>query len=291
MRGFAAPGAAENDDFEGNTDDTDDGDAAAYGGDTAMHIATRCSDVVAVMLLLRDGADYAVLNDDGSTPLHIAASRGHLSVVHALLHCIVPKGDIGLEDDEGDTALHRAAASGRLDVVDLLLSYGADVGARNVGDFTPLHAAAEYGHVSVVGRLLEAGADPDTANDDGYTPMHLAAIGDHAGVIHQLCIYGAQLNAVGAANITPLVGAVKCRKLNAVECLLRRGAELYVCDEVGRTALFWAVVNGDVDLLQRLFDADQTGKADDLAHSFGFGCIEKTIEEERVRRSARPFVV
>ena len=55
--------------------------------------------------------------------------------------------------------MHVAAFNGFVAIVNMLISYGADVNARDQKAVTPLHIAALRGHVNVVQVLLAAGAD------------------------------------------------------------------------------------------------------------------------------------
>jgi ankyrin repeat protein len=85
----------------------------------------------------------------------------------------------------GDTALHMAAAGYRPESILLLLSMGADVGARNRRGAQPLHYAADgipgssnwnpCAQAESVTRLIEGGADPNASDKGGVTPLHRAA--------------------------------------------------------------------------------------------------------------------
>jgi uncharacterized protein len=76
------------------------------------------------------------------------------------------------------------AASGRHhDLVARLLDRGADVTARQAGDWTLLHHAAQQGHLAFAEDLLARGADPDAKNQHGHRPIDVAKALDHQDVV------------------------------------------------------------------------------------------------------------
>lgn len=84
-----------------------------------------------VGVLVAKGADVAVVDQDGLTPLHLAAFTGRADMVGALLRS---GADVAAVDIYGETALHLAARGGHANVVELLLKAGAAVdggGARS----------------------------------------------------------------------------------------------------------------------------------------------------------------
>ena len=124
-------------------------------------------------LLLEHGADINARNDNGSTPLHLAAEDGSLEVVRVLLE---HGANVGVQDNEGRTPLYVAAAGyERVEVVRMLLEHGANVGAKDNRGRTPLHAAAAGNRGGVVRVLLEHGAVVAAEDNKGRTAFQLAS--------------------------------------------------------------------------------------------------------------------
>ena len=74
----------------------------------------------------------------------------------------------------GWTPLHYAATRGHLEVMDYLLENHAYIDASSPNESTPLMMAALYGTPAAVKLLLEAGADPRIKNAVGLTAIDFA---------------------------------------------------------------------------------------------------------------------
>jgi ankyrin repeat protein len=92
---------------------------------TSLHSALDAERFDIVELLLDKGADVNIKNDDGTTPLHIAAwyaAKNNPKVVELL----ISKGaDINAKDNTGKTALSYAVENGHPEIADLLRKHGA----------------------------------------------------------------------------------------------------------------------------------------------------------------------
>jgi len=91
---------------------------------------------------------------DGSTPLLMAASNGHVGIAKLLID---RKADVNRKDPHGDTALMAAVRFGSIPMVELLLAAGAEPSARDFDGRTPLVWAARSGRADMVKLLLDHG--------------------------------------------------------------------------------------------------------------------------------------
>ncbi len=112
-------------------------------------------------------------NPDDETPLMLAALHGHLRLAEQL---IARGADV---NKTGWTPLHYAATGGHVDLIRLLLEHHAYIDAESPNGTTPLMMAAYYGNPAVTLLLLEEGADPALKNQKGLTAYDFAYNGPH----------------------------------------------------------------------------------------------------------------
>jgi ankyrin repeat protein len=101
--------------------------------------------------------------------LMLASLKGYLDVCKKL---IARDADV---NKPGWTPLHYAATGGHLDVIRLLVEHHAYVDASSPNGSTPLMMAAMYGTIDAVKLLLAEGADPQIKNALGLTAIDFAA--------------------------------------------------------------------------------------------------------------------
>jgi hypothetical protein len=106
------------------------------------------------------------------SPLMIAAFKGQTEIVRKL---IARDADV---NKTGWTPLHYAATGGHLDVMQILLDENAYIDAESPNKSTPLMMAAKYATPAAVKLLLEAGADPRLRNELGLNAIDFAQQGN-----------------------------------------------------------------------------------------------------------------
>ena len=114
-----------------------------------LHRASYYGSLQATRVLLEHNANVQLRNNKGRTALHYARQP---DVVQLLLDQGV---DADIQDDDGSTTLHAASSEGKLEVVQLLLKHGVNTEARNKIGQTPFEVALGRGHQAIMQTLSE----------------------------------------------------------------------------------------------------------------------------------------
>eukprot|EP00611_Tribonema_gayanum_P008680 TRINITY_DN1826_c0_g1_i4.p2 TRINITY_DN1826_c0_g1~~TRINITY_DN1826_c0_g1_i4.p2 ORF type:complete len:289 (-),score=113.48 TRINITY_DN1826_c0_g1_i4:444-1235(-) len=134
--------------------------AANAFGNTPLHAALMSSrpSMDLVKLLLSNGADFRYANHRQSTPLHfLAYSKFSGEEKMALCEILDDAGaDVAAKDDQGMTPLHLAARDGQAALVAALLDSDAPLEAVDAQGHTPRYYAEHKGHSRIIGLLAEA---------------------------------------------------------------------------------------------------------------------------------------
>ena len=132
----------------------------------------------------------AKLTSSGDTALHIAVSDGKEEVVRNLVGYISAQPDkeeaLQIKNEQGSTPLHIAASMGNVAMCECIAKVDpALVGARNDDRETPFFLAALYGKKDAFLRLHQiCGTEKGyeySRRKDGDTILHCAIAGDYFG--------------------------------------------------------------------------------------------------------------
>jgi hypothetical protein len=124
-------------------------------------------------------------------------------------------------------------------VFDVLLKH-ADIrldARANNGD-TALMIASFMGNMRAVSQLIDAGS---AINQPGWTSLHYAAANGNVNVISLLLEHSAYIDAESPNKTTPLMMAVRSGKISAVQIFLDEGADINVRNNLGLSALDFAI--------------------------------------------------
>lgn len=155
---------------------------------TTLWEAIGAGDLPAVHAALSARPDANLRDEQGATPLMLAASLGNLGIVQALIEA---GAEVNAADARGWTPLVCAVYNAELDrgfpdVVSRLIEAGANIEAPIGYGVRPLMLAAGYGQTQVVEVLLQQGADVFARNDGGYTALMMVKQKHYVDVVNLL---------------------------------------------------------------------------------------------------------
>nr|KAF6503852.1 ankyrin repeat domain 6 [Rousettus aegyptiacus] len=183
-----------------------------------------------VVQLINKGAKVAVTKH-GRTPLHLAANKGHLSVVQILLKAGC---DLDVQDDGDQTALHRATVVGNTEVIAALIQEGCALDRQDKAGNTALHLACQNSHSQSTRVLLLGGSRADLKNNAGDTCLHVAARYNHLSIIKLLLSAFCSVHEKNQAGDTALHIAASLNHKKVVKILLEAGADGTIVNNVLR---------------------------------------------------------
>lgn len=170
-----------------------------------IHEAVKNNDLAKVRSLIKDNPDLVFSKDeDGFTPLHLAAANGYKEMAELLI--------ANRRQREGQHSKYSATSGSRsggdhADLLEVLVAHKADVNAADANGLTPLHYATLADNGKAVKRLLTHGARPNVKDKvDGNTPLIIATGKGYKDVAEILLLNGADAN-VADKKGTPLAWA------------------------------------------------------------------------------------
>ncbi|WP_394778938.1 ankyrin repeat domain-containing protein [Undibacterium sp.] len=144
-----------------------------------------------------------------------------------------------VETMRGESGMMIALRENSMKVFDALMATdGINIEAKSKNGDTALMIASYMGNVEAVNKLIAADAE---VNRPGWTPLHYAAAKGDPAVIAILLENYAYIDAASPNHTTPLMMAARSGKTAAVKLLMDEGADVTLKNDVGMTALDFAV--------------------------------------------------
>ncbi|XP_063079159.1 ankyrin repeat and SOCS box protein 16 [Engraulis encrasicolus] len=273
--------------------------------DTSVHNTFMCGDMGGIYAVLREPGMVNALMETvqeemvwapemgmwtlssktkQTSPLRLAASRGHHGCVEELLF----RGAEVDADPGGRTALHDACSGGHDTCVQLLLTHGADPNVLAEDGNSPLHLCNNADTYQCAELLLQAGAHVSISHRQSrLTPLHVAARRGLEKHVALLLSHDADVAARNLEGETPLNAACSGaerhseagRYLRVVQRLLEAGADPNKAGKKQHTPLHNACGNCSPRITQMLL---QHGACAEAANCFGYtpmDCLLQVVED------------
>lgn len=190
-------------------------------GDTVLHWAILNQNIEMTKVFVRRTQKINAQDEEGATPLIVAASNPVTGTAAALVSILLSGVDhvsggsdsgqrilMNAKDKKGFTALHWAIMRSNVEVVRLLLSHGADVNVCDYSKTTPLILAVKKSTVGEVPtplftELLKADVNLDAQDDADSTALLYACSSLNIDLVKLLLTSGAKPD-IAISGLTPL---------------------------------------------------------------------------------------
>jgi ankyrin repeat protein len=179
-----------------------------------LHDAAARGDVAEIEQLIAEGEKPNIQDANSRTPLHVAAFRRQHAAARALIRL---GADPNALDAQRYDVITIAAVDNDLEMLKIALAGGGNARAvTSPYNGTALIAAAHRGHVEIVRALIAAKAPLNHVNNLGWTALLEAVVLGNGGATHTA----------------------------TVEALVKGGADIFLPDRHGTTALAHARTRG-----------------------------------------------
>ena len=214
-----------------------------------LHCAAQNGTRAVIELCIQGGGKVSGRDDDGMTPLLVAARHGQLDG----MNCLLDNG-AKLEEEHfptKDRAVHYAAQVGHTELLVSLISRGAKINYSSDfgGKTPPLGYAIENGHLEAAQLLVSSEAQVRQEF------LNSAAKTGNVGILELLLDNGLLIDEPDSSGNTALQVAAESGHEDATRFLIKKGAQLELGDFFHRNALHKAAQRGHVGVIKILLAA------------------------------------
>lgn len=183
--------------------------------------------------LLSKGVNPNLANQEGNTPLWLAAVSGFTASMRLLIENgadvnskLIENKENSSQNQVGQTPIYASIEMGNIKAVDYFIKNGAKMDNQDQAGRTPLHYAVEKGKLKydLVTCLLRANPPMDIQDNKGNTAFHLACLRGDSSLVALLLNNKPQLELPNQDGLTPLLLAMQRGDLEIVKLLLAADA-------------------------------------------------------------------
>jgi uncharacterized protein len=183
-----------------------------------------------------------------TSTIHQAAKNGNVAAIQKFINSGI---EVNSKDENGQTPLFLAASYGQTEAIKLLLSHGADVNVKRTG-MTPIILASAAGNVDSVNALIEGGAD---VNALGGRALSFAALNNFNEVVTLLISNKIDVNATNENGVTVLWQMAFYDNAKIAKTLIDAGADINFTTSNGISVLGCAKLKNSQEMVQLLLQA------------------------------------
>lgn len=223
---------------------------------TQLILASSSGKLDEVKELVSSGLNPSSRNVDNRTPLHFAASEGHLDIVKYLIE--EKNVEVNVGDRHGNTPLFEAINGEHNEIVEYIKSKGGDLIPRSNASHD-LCEAVLSGDLSKVKSLIESGIDINAPDAQGSTALHIASSNGKVDITQLLIDSGAQINITNRFGYTPLQDAIRNNQTEVAELLRKNGAVVADINTYKQSDYFLNSLRKTINLLAEKDQWDYAG--------------------------------
>ena len=189
--------------------------------------------------------------------LQASAQRGLVSIFHTMTRRL-PPSRLTTQDSSGLSLIHHASMFNRPQIITMLVVMGFDVNVRRYNNISsqgvsPLHLAARCGALDSLVCLMTYKADVMMFDSLGWVAAHYAAFFNHVDCLMHLIHHEPKLLELKSKDefkSTPILLAASSGALDAVKCLIDKGAQFTSTDKAGNGAVHLAALHFHTNTLE-----------------------------------------
>ncbi|XP_046565261.1 putative ankyrin repeat protein RF_0381 [Haliotis rubra] len=196
-------------------------------------------------------------NDEGMTPVMIAADNGFKEAFHLL----VSKGaDLTRVNEKRENILHHACRGRGMEIVEYILTRNMveDINTRTGTGKTPLMIAASEGNKEVFDLLVKKGANLTLLDEDDKNILHFASEGGNIETVQFiLSQHILSINSRGDNGQTAVMTAAKNGHRAVFHLLMENGANSSFIDTNGKDMLYLACDGGNINIAKYIMTVNK----------------------------------
>ena len=261
-------------------------------GDTATHIAAQKGNLEHLEALLDAGSDFDVLNNHALSPLYLAVLSKHDDCVHALLEAGAKAFFGGTDREKDRSPVFLAIRTQQVEVLRAIFAYiepGAQSTISDSKGQTPVMFAAKNGYHEALNALIELNSTSINQEDKQQRTilMHVLSAEPFDRKLANRLVdqWEADVNHIDIYGRSLLIKLVQEKKKHLVEFLLTKGALMHVLDEEQKDACDYAKDNGLALELREFLNCSIRKKRADM-HMLTVKQAERTAQLEASVKAA-----